>query len=108
MCFGNPEGQLVVAVDIVGVEVVEVDEVGPEMVNDGAKSQAVPPRRRHVDDVDFAVGDVLAPVLQVLRSLQRHLYPGVHFIHFFLQHRRYGKISQSGSPDFIGQGRGPT
>jgi hypothetical protein len=43
------------------------------VVDDGAEAEAVPPRRRHVDDVDFAVGDMLAPVLQVFGPLQRHL-----------------------------------
>lgn len=72
MSLGDPEGQLVVAVHVVGVEAVEVDEVWPEVVDDGAEAEPVPPRRRHVDDVDLAVGDMLTPILQVLGSLKGH------------------------------------
>lgn len=72
MGFGHPERQLVVAVNVLGVEAVEVDEIGPEVVDDGAKAEAVPPRGRHVDDVDLAVGDMLAPVLQIFCALEGH------------------------------------
>lgn len=72
MCLSHPKSELVVAVDVVGIKAVKVDQVRPEVVDDGAEAEAVSPRRRHVDDVDLAVGDMLAPVLQVLGALQGH------------------------------------
>ena len=57
--------------NVVFVQHGEVDEVRPVPVDDGAKSQAVPPRAAHVADIDPGVtlGGPLAPNLQGLRTL---------------------------------------
>ena len=67
--LSHAECKLVVPVHVVGVEILEVDQIGSEVVNDGTEPEAVSPRGRHVDDVDLALGDMLAPVLQVLCAL---------------------------------------
>ncbi len=69
VCLSHAECKLIVPVHVVGVEIIEVNQIWSEVMNDGAEPEAVSPRGRHVDDVDLAFGDVLAPVLQVLRSL---------------------------------------
>jgi len=73
MSFSHPECEFVVAIDILWVEVVNVNQIWPEMVNDGAETKTISPWGRHVDDVDLAIGDELTPVLQVFRSLKSHL-----------------------------------
>ena len=68
------EGQLVVAEHVLGVEAVEVDEVGAVVVDDGAEAEAAPPAGRHVVDADAGVvgRHPAAPRLQRLGPVQRH------------------------------------
>ena len=65
MLFGDLESQLIVVINVIGVEGLQVDEVGTKMVDDGAKPHSVAPRRRHVDDgqVVVALRDDFAPFL---------------------------------------------
>ena len=70
--LANSKRKLVIPVHILRVEIVKVDEIGPEVMNDGAKPEPVSPRRGHVNDVDFAIGDKFAPVFQVFSSLESH------------------------------------
>ena len=60
--------------DLLGVEVAEADEVGPEPVDDGTEGEAVLPGAGHVGDADprVAVGHPPRPHLQGFRTLHCH------------------------------------
>ena len=74
MLLRHTERQLVVAQHVVRVEAGEVDELGAEVVDDGAEAEAAAPAGGHVKDghAGVALGDLAAPGLQGLGALHRH------------------------------------
>ena len=75
MLLGNGEGKFIIAKDVFWIEALEVDELGAEVVDDGAEAQPAPPAGGHVEDVDVGVPlrHPLAPRLQGFRALHCHL-----------------------------------
>ena len=67
------EGQGAVAARIPRIQPAEVEQVGPVAVHQGAKGQAVAPRRRHVGDLDAgALQAAATPLLQCGHARQGH------------------------------------
>jgi hypothetical protein len=70
LAFGCREGQFVVLQNIFLFKSFERDYVGPESMNDGAKSKTVPERSGHVNHfyVPVAFTSTLAPFLECFNA----------------------------------------
>ena len=57
LLLGDPEGQAVVVQDVAGVETLHTaaQQAGPEVVNQGAEGDPVPPALVHVQDVHILI-----------------------------------------------------
>jgi len=78
LLLGDPEGQAVVVQDVARVETLHTaaQQAGPEVVNQGAEGDPVPPALVHVQDVHILIerSHTPAPDLQGVYSslLSRH------------------------------------
>ena len=79
MLLGNGESKFIIAKDVLGIEALEVDELGAEVVDDGTEAEPASPAGGHVEDGDalVALRHPLAPSLEGFRALHCHL--GVQF-----------------------------
>ena len=95
MLLGNRKGKFIVAKDVLRIQILEVDELGAEVVDDGTEAEPAPPACGHVQDGDalVALGHSLAPGLEGFRSLHCHL--GGTVIHWS------GEIQGSGTKKTI-------
>ena len=75
MLLGNGESKFIIAKDVLGIEALEVDELGAEVVDDGTEAEPASPAGGHVEDGDalVALRHPLAPSLEGFRALHCHL-----------------------------------